>query len=153
MQMGLVDLFQISGVDGILVVVVAVIGYFVINMSTVWYRQRNITQRKGEQDSVDIQKLQVDVAEQIRAELHEEVTKLRTEVKVLKDEVDSWRDKYASLNAAHELLNQQHVGIKQENVRLRKENKVLRDFVFSIKDTLDASVLKELLDKIQPISE
>lgn len=147
------DLFQISGQDGIFVVVVALLGYLILNLGNSWYKKRSIDQRREERDSVDLQKLQVDVAEQIRAELHEEVTKLRTEVKVLKDEVDSWRDKYASLNAAHELLNQQHTGIKQENIRLRKENKVLRDFIFNIKDTIDASILKELLDKIQPISD
>jgi hypothetical protein len=151
--MGIVDLFQISGFDGLWVIVVALAGYFVLNFGMAWFKQNNINKRRGVQDSVDIQKLQADIAEQIRAELHDEVTKLRTEVKVLKDEVDSWRDKYASLNAAHELLNQQHVGIKQENVRLRKENKVLRDFIFSIKDAINADLMKELLDKIQPISE
>jgi cell division protein FtsB len=151
--MGIVDLFQISGYDGLWVVVIALAGYFVLNFGTVWFKQRNIDQRKGERDSVDLQKLQSEVAEQIRAELHDEVTKLRTEVKVLKDEVDSWRDKYASLNAAHELLSQQHSGIKQENIRLRRENKVLRDFIFNIKDAINADLMKELLDKIQPISE
>jgi cell division protein FtsB len=151
--MGIIELFQISGIEGLGVLVVALAGYFVLNIGTAWFKQRNIHQRKGVQHSVDIQKLQADVAEQIRAELHDEVTKLRTEVKVLKDEVDSWRDKYASLNAAHELLSQQHAGIKQENIRLRRENKVLRDFVFSIKDAIEASVLKDLLDKIQPISD
>lgn len=151
--MGIAELFQVSGLSGIYIVVVVLAGYFVLNFGMAWYKQRKIDDRKEERDSVDIQKLQAEVAEQIRAELHDEVTKLRTEVKVLKDEVDSWRDKYASLNAAHELLNQQHTGIKQENVRLRKENKVLRDFVFSIKDAIDASLLKELLDKIQPISD
>jgi hypothetical protein len=151
--MNIVDLFQISGLDGLFVVVVAIVGYFFLNFSVIWYKQRHIETRKGERESMDIQKLNVDVAQQIRAELHDEVTKLRTEVKILKEEVDSWRDKYASLNAAHELLSQQHSGTKQENIRLRRENKILRDFVFSIKDAIEASVLKDLLDKIQPISD
>ena len=147
------DLFQVSGLEGLSVIVVVIIGYIVVNFGTSFIKQRNIDKRKEAVDSVDMQKLNNDVAEQIRAELHDEVTKLRAEVRMLKEELDSWRDKYASLNAAHELLNQQHSGIKQENVRLRKENKVLRDFIFSIKDTIDASALKELLDKIQPVSD
>jgi len=151
--MGIVDLFQISGYDGLWVVVTALAGYFVLNFGTVWFKQRNVDQRREMRDSVDLQKLQSEVAEQIRAELHDEVTKLRTEVRVLRDEVDSWRDKYASLNAAHELLAQQHSGTKQENGRLRRENKILRDFIFGIKETINADILKDLLDRIQPISE
>lgn len=147
------DLFQIAGVEGAAVVAIAIAGYIVVNFGTSYFKHRNIGRRKGERDSVDMQRLNTDVAEQIRAELHDEVTKLRAEVRILREELDSWRDKYASLNAAHELLNQQHVGIKQENVRLRRENKVLRDFIFSIKDAIDASALKELLDKIQPVSD
>ena len=150
--MNIVDLFQISGLDGLLVVVVAIVGYFFLNFSTLFYKQRHADSRKGERESVDIQRLQVDVAQQIRAELHDEVTALRAEVRVLREELDSWRDKYASLNAAHELLSQQHTGLKQENARLRKENKVLRDFLFSIKDTIDSSALKDLLDKLEPLS-
>lgn len=151
--MGITDLLQVSGLDGLLIVVVAITGYFFLNFSILWYKQRHVDNRKEERESVDIQKLQVDVAQQIRAELHDEVTALRAEVRILREELDSWRDKYASLNAAHELLGQQHTGLKQENIRLRKENKVLRDFLFKIKDTIDANILKELIDKMQPLGD
>lgn len=147
------DLFQISGQSGIAVIIVAIVGYIVVNYGMHFVKARSLNKRKEERESVDMQKINNDVAEQIRAELHDEVTKLRAEVRMLKEELDSWRDKYASLNAAHELLTQQHSGLKQENNRLRKENKILRDFIFDIRDTVETSTLKELLDKIQPISE
>lgn len=147
------DLFQISGQSGLLVIIVAIAGYFIVNYSLHFFKSRDFNKRREERDSVDMQKLNIDIAEQIRAELHDEVTKLRAEVHMLKQELDSWRDKYASLNAAHELLSQQHSGLKQENNRLRKENKILRDFIFNIRDTIEANTLKELLDKIQPVSE
>lgn len=147
--MGIGDIFQLYGINGIGVVAVTVIAYALME----FVKHYRTDQKDRQKESVDMERVNAEVADQLRDDLQNELIELRGEVRLLKEELDSWRDKYATLNAAHEILRQQHGAVKTENQRLRKENRALRDFIFSIRDTIDNHKLKELLDGIEPISE
>lgn len=147
--MGIGDIFQLYGLSGLQVAVLTVIMYLGIE----FLRHHRASQKSKIEGSVGMERINTEAADQLRDDLQNELIELRGEIRVLKEELDSWRDKYATLNAAHEILRQQHSTTKQENQRLRKENRVLRNFIFSIKDTLENQKLKELLDQIEPISE
>jgi predicted nuclease with TOPRIM domain len=56
----------------------------------------------------------INMEERLRAEMFEQIDKLKSELNTLKAELDQWRDKYLT-------LNKEHVKLKSEFDKLTKD--------------------------------